>query len=583
MATTAGEIEVKLTLKATDFNKLMGQSKAQVQDFGSVSKAVMGEVAKIFTFVAIAGFFKDSMEAFAEQELASAKLVRALENQGHATKETVSHLEQMATALSSVSAVADEVITGAQAQLVSFGLEGDALDKTTRAALDLSAGMGIDLTQATQLLGKAFVGETGALGRYGIKIADNLGPTEKFAAVLGQVNSRFSGQAAAQAATFTGKMSLLKVEFNELQETIGKLLSGKSGGLIKWLMDITTSLNNTLKASSANSSGWMLLANIIGTTVISTFILIERAFFGLIGTLVNILAKLPLIGIGFRAFAVTVDMVNKGIDLQAKLLKAALDASTANKDGLLKNEKDKEEDFDNKNKKHMDVQQAMSDWLQKNQEKDFDQWKTLNKDKEDELEKFAKLFVTTHAQMWDQIGHFVDKFMDGLSEGLAQSIMEGKSFADSMRQMFRQMATEILGWIIKMIIKMLIFLALREAAEKFGPVGMAVSSAMGAAANSGLTGMASGGTISEPSILTGLRSGRQHIVGEAGPEAVVPMNMANSEGGGRGSINISISGQFIEGDAGSWQKLINEKIVPAIRRHTMINPTGNFNRRRGVA
>jgi hypothetical protein len=64
-------------------------------------------------------------------------------------------------------------------------------------------------------------------------------------------------------------------------------------------------------------------------------------------------------------------------------------------------------------------------------------------------------------------------------------------------------------------------------------------------------------------------------------EAVVPMGAGG--GGGGGGITFNISGTFLEADPNTWQRMIREKIVPEIGRYTMINPTGNFNRRRGLA
>jgi hypothetical protein len=110
--------------------------------------------------------------------------------------------------------------------------------------------------------------------------------------------------------------------------------------------------------------------------------------------------------------------------------------------------------------------------------------------------------------------------------------------------------------------------------------------------------MASGGVIAEPSIITGMRSGKSFVAGEAGNEAVVPLkemthagsnrqmdmrgfgSLAGSGGGGM-SVTVNISGQFIEGDQSKWQSLIKNKIVPEIRRWTQSNPNGPFERKRG--
>ena len=80
--------------------------------------------------------------------------------------------------------------------------------------------------------------------------------------------------------------------------------------------------------------------------------------------------------------------------------------------------------------------------------------------------------------------------------------------------------------------------------------------------------MAQGGLIQEPSLMIG-RSGRLTMVGEAGPEAVVPIN-ARSSAGTEGSSNIqlalNINTPFAADDPIFWDKVAREYIIPAISR-----------------
>jgi hypothetical protein len=586
MATQAGEIEVKLTLKATDFQKALGQSKEQMSNFGDSAKSFIGELGKIFTFTEIAKFFKDSIEAFGEQEAASTKLVRALENQGRATDATVSHLEGFATSLSRVTATNDEVIISAQGTLVSFGLQGEALDKATKAALDMSVAMGIDLGSAATLLGKAFQGNTGQLSRYGIEINKNIEPTKRFSAVLGEVNGRFGGAATAQAQTFIGQVKQLGVSFNEFQESIGKLITGESGGILKFLNDIADRVNSAMSViinarAQFNSLGDFLktfAVSILGTMVLTITTLIQK--------ILEIESHIPIIGKLYGTMATAVKTANGWLEDQIVKIQAVKLQSAEATGVMVTNEQTKVKQYHNTYTEWVAItdQQTLytKDKLAEEVKMRSDQAETLKKAQQD----FVMNFVTTQAQMWQAAGDFANHFIDGMGQGFAEMIVQGKSFGDSMKALFQDLAMEIIQWIIKMIIKMLIFLALRQAAESFGPVGAAVSNAMAVVGSSGaLTSMAaSGGMIKEPSIITGLRSGSKTLAGEAGAEAIVPMNSANAGvGGGGGGVNITIQGQFIEGDPASWQKLINEKIVPAIRRFTMATPTGPFTRRRGVA
>lgn len=632
MATSAGEVEVKLTLNAGDFKKTMGDSKAALQDFSGGAKAFIGELAGIFSFAAIADFFKKSLEAYAEQEAAMAKLTRALENHGLASESMVKHLEDQSRTFEQLTGVEDNLITSAQTVLINFGLQGAAMDKATKAALDLSAATGIDLNSAATLLGKAFEGNTGTLSRYGIQVSKNLDPTKKFSQVLQEVQSKFGGASTAQAETFTGQMKLLGDAFNHLQEEIGKLLAGESGGIVKWITSLVQKTTEALqvidnaRARFASLSDFLktFAVSILGTVILTILTIVEKVIEadqiiystitqGLQGIMTpiitfigDILAKIPIVGgslkqqldTAFAVWSAGTNIVATGMGMAAtgvgKVKTAVEDQIVAMQAQKLQSAEVTQIMLTNEEKKVKEFHNTYTQW-----QAITDQQSLYTKDKLAEEMKlrteqaanlkaaqldFARNFVTSQADMWTAAGGFADHFMSGFANGFAMMIMQGKSFSDSMKALFRDIATEIISWIIKMIIKMLIFLALREAAEKFGPVGQAISSALGVVASAGaLTHAASGGTINEPSIITGLRSGKQIMAGEAGPESISPLHATDGGSGGGGGITVNISGQFIEGDPASWQKLINEKIVPAIRRFTMATPTGPFTRRRGVA
>ncbi len=587
MATSAGEVEVKLTLNAGDFKKVMGQSKDALQDFSGGAKAFIGELAGIFSFAAIADFFKKSLEAYGEQEAAMAKLTRALENHGIASDAMVGHLEDMSRHFELLTGVEDNLITTAQTTLVNFGLQGDMMDKATKAALDLSAGMGIDLNSAALLIGKAFEGNTSTLSRYGIQVSKNLDPTKKFAQVLQEINSKFGDASTAQAQTFTGQLKLMGDAFNHLQEAVGKIIAGESGGIVKWITDMIQKTTDALNVIGNARMQFVSLGEFLKTFAISILGTIVLTITTLIQKIFEMESHIPIIGRLYGVFAANVKQTNIWIEEQIVKLQTQKLVSAQSTEAMVADEQKKVKEYQNTYTAWVAITDQQSqytkDKLAEEMKLRSEQAAALKAAQMD----FAKNFITTSADMWQAVTGFADHFMTGLSDGFAKSIVQGKSFGESMKNLFRDLATEIISWIIKMIIKMLIFLALRQAAESFGPVGGAISQAMAVVSSAGaLTKAASGGTISEPSIITGLKTGKRILAGEAGPEAIVPLAMTgggDSGGGGGGGITVNIHGQFIEGDPASWQKLINEKIVPAIRRFTMATPTGPFTRRRGVA
>ena len=169
-------------------------------------------------------FLKDSTSAFFENETAVNRLNLALKNQGIFSESTSKDLQLYAQQLQKITTFSDEAILETQTLLLTFGLAGSQLKSTTKAALDLSVGLGIDLRTATLLLGKAAVGETGTLARYGITIDENIPKAQRFEVALGQIQQRFGGSAQAELDTYSGKVKKLKDNFNEFQETVGTLV-----------------------------------------------------------------------------------------------------------------------------------------------------------------------------------------------------------------------------------------------------------------------------------------------------------------------------------------------------------------------
>lgn len=176
------------------------------------------------TFGRVIDFMMDSLRAFSESEVAVNRLNTALKNQGTFSKAYSDSLVKMASDLQRVTTFSDEAVLETQALLTTFGLAGKELENTTKAALDLSTGLGVDLKTATLLLGKAWTGETSTLSRYWLKISDTLDPAQKFAAALEQINSRFGGSAEAAVNTYAGRIANLTNKFDDLQEKIGKEL-----------------------------------------------------------------------------------------------------------------------------------------------------------------------------------------------------------------------------------------------------------------------------------------------------------------------------------------------------------------------
>src|SRR3990167_5556847 len=226
MAINLGSMIVSLKADVNDITNGLGNATKTLQSFsaGTVAKGILiAEAVKGFTS-AIVSFGFDALKAFGAQQDAVVKLQQALKNQGLEVTNTTEELRAYATELQKTTRFEDETIVSSIALLTSFGLQGEELKKTTRAALDLAQGLGVDLNTAAKMLGKAALGNTDVFSRYGIVIDDNIPKAKKFEAVLGQINGRFGGSAQAALETVNGKLENMSNRFGDLKETIGEKL-----------------------------------------------------------------------------------------------------------------------------------------------------------------------------------------------------------------------------------------------------------------------------------------------------------------------------------------------------------------------
>jgi len=260
---SSGGIEIPVTFEAGGSQVTLEKLAAQIQElerdtkglaastkqastsFGTFAKSAAGLAAGILSIGAATKFVSDSIKAQSAQIAAVNKLNLALANQGELSKAASQDLQDYAAALQEVTVFGDETIIAVEGQLASFGLVGDELKRATEASLDFASATGSELRAAADLVGKAFVGETGSLSRYGIVLEDNLEKTEKFEAAVSQLEARFGGAARAATETFTGGLKQLSNSFGDTQEAFGKFIgfvTGEGGSAFAGLTRLVTGL-----------------------------------------------------------------------------------------------------------------------------------------------------------------------------------------------------------------------------------------------------------------------------------------------------------------------------------------------------
>jgi hypothetical protein len=162
-----------------------------------------------------------SIQAYMEAETAVMKLGLAMKNQGDYSRAALSDLVAYSEQMQRTTAVEDDMAKSIMGTLKSFGMTNQEVKRATMAAADMASFTGKSIETVSELLGKAYAGNTAALGRYGIVIDDQIPKAEKFSAVLMQLEQRFGGAAQAELLTYAGQWKHLKNQWQDVQEFLG--------------------------------------------------------------------------------------------------------------------------------------------------------------------------------------------------------------------------------------------------------------------------------------------------------------------------------------------------------------------------
>ena len=198
-------------------------AKTAATSFGSLDslgKKLAKTLAATFSVAAVEEFARKSIDAFAKEDAALKVLAQTLGNVGLGFKTL--EVSNFITTLAESTGVMKDTLFPAFETLIRYtGDVGKAQD-LLKLSLDVSAGTGKDTAAVALALGKAYGGNTTALGRLGAGLTKAELSSKNFALVQGRLATLFKGDAAAAADSFAGKLNILKVAFTELQVQVGQ-------------------------------------------------------------------------------------------------------------------------------------------------------------------------------------------------------------------------------------------------------------------------------------------------------------------------------------------------------------------------
>jgi len=259
-------------------NELNASKRNLIGTTGSLTASLTGAVAGYLGFSMLlqktTQFTKESIQGFAEDELAVNKLRLGLERLGEG--DYLGKLIQQQTLLQSTTFFSDTQIGNAQAMLTSFKLSGKEIEILTPRLLDMATqleqtGQGTaDLQQLAIQLGKATGGElTGGLKRYGVvmtatqeeqlKLATGLERTTLVAQIL---DENFSGLAQNMQNTTAFQINYMTKALGELKEGFGAGLVGNMDSTGKSAVELAADLETIKTTGTAlakiMSGRWVL-------------------------------------------------------------------------------------------------------------------------------------------------------------------------------------------------------------------------------------------------------------------------------------------------------------------------------------
>lgn len=201
--------------RSSKFGQRMGKSGANLKKFGMVAAG-----AGVAVGGALVLGLKSSVEAAMEAEKSQANLRSALKNVGSDTPKVRGQIDTMVSSLTNLGGWDDEDLQDAFADLTrTTGDAGKAMQSMGLVS-DLARAKNISLSQAAKIVGRVQNGNTGILKRYGIELRKGATAHDALAAM----QKKFGGAAKAYGDTTAGQIDKAKVAFGNLKESIGAQL-----------------------------------------------------------------------------------------------------------------------------------------------------------------------------------------------------------------------------------------------------------------------------------------------------------------------------------------------------------------------
>lgn len=204
--------------KQEKFNLVIGAKDKTGKAIGGIQRSIAGMAAGFLSAAAAAKIFKFALAAALEHEAAYNDLRAAIERTGASWAQLEKGIRAFTDRVQRLTSISDEKVARSMQLLLDYGMGVGEAMQALNVAMDLAAARSLDLQMAVDLLGKAYVGYTGTLSRYGIIIDQTLTQSEKYGAALHMIMASMGGAAQAKMEATVSQFALFKQILGDLAE-----------------------------------------------------------------------------------------------------------------------------------------------------------------------------------------------------------------------------------------------------------------------------------------------------------------------------------------------------------------------------
>lgn len=169
-------------------------------------------------------FGADSVRAFTDSQASQTKLQDAYARFPALASGNIDAIRKLGAERAKVTRFDDDATAAAAAQLAQFGLNQGQLEQMIPLVQDYAAKTGADLPTASAKVGKALLGNTKALKELGIAYKPTGDQAKDYAAIQALLTQQVGGFAEKEGKSAAGQAAILGSQFGEVQETVGQAL-----------------------------------------------------------------------------------------------------------------------------------------------------------------------------------------------------------------------------------------------------------------------------------------------------------------------------------------------------------------------